>query len=100
MTKKELIRRVAKETSFTKAQCAKILDSILDTTADELSCGGELQLTGFGSLRVKERPSRKGVNPRTGEEMEIPQGRTVVFKAGAPLQSRIDRTSNDPDQAP
>ncbi len=90
MTKKELIRRVAKETGFTKAQCAAILDTILQTTAEELAEGGELLLTGFGSLRVKEHPPRKGVHPRTGEEMEIPGGRSVVFKAGKPLQELID----------
>ena len=90
MTKKELIRRVAKETGFTKADCAAILDSILQTTAAELSEGGELLLTGFGKLSVKDYPSRKGVHPRTGEEMEIPGGRSVVFKAGKPLQELID----------
>ena len=90
MTKKELIRRVAKETGFTKAECAAILDSILQTTADELASGGELLISGFGALRVKERSSRKGVHPRTGEEIDIPEGRSVVFKAGKPLQERID----------
>ena len=102
MTKKELIRRVAKETGFTKAQCAAILDTILQTTAEELAGGGELLLSGFGSFRVKEYPPRKGVHPRTGKEMEIPGGRSVVFKAGKPLQELIDTApsaSADPDGA-
>lgn len=94
MTKKELIRKVAKQTGYTKAECSIILDAILHTAADELAEGGELLLTGFGSLRVKERPPRKGIHPRTGDAIEIPQGRTIVFKAGTPLQSRLEPPSD------
>ena len=100
MTKKELIRRVAKETGFTKADCTAILDSILQTTAAELAEGGELLLTGFGKLSVKDHSPRKGVHPRTGEEMEIPGGRSVVFKAGKPLQELIDSALPFPSSAP
>lgn len=96
MTKKELIRRVAKETGYTKAECAAILDAILQTTTEELTGGGELLISGFGALRVKERSSRKGVHPRTGEEIEIPEGRAVVFKAGKPLQDLIDAMDDTP----
>ena len=95
MTKKELVRRVAKETGFTKAQCAAILDAILQTTAQELAQGGDLLLSGFGSFMVKAHPPRKGIHPRTGEAIEIPQGRSVVFKAGKPLQELIDAAEGE-----
>ena len=93
MNKKELIRRTAEATGKTQKECAILLDAMLEIAARELAEGGDLLLTGFGSLRSKDRAPRKGVSPRTGEPMEIPGGKTVVFKASGELKAMLDGES-------
>lgn len=90
MNKKELIRKTAEATGYTQKECARLLDAMLAITSAELSAGGDLLLTGFGSLRTKERAPRMGVSPRTGEPMEIPGGKTVIFKASGDLKAILD----------
>lgn len=93
MNKKELIRLTSLQTGIPRADCERILDALLEITSDELAEGGELLLSGFGALRVKERASRIGVHPRTGEPMEISAKKTVVFKAGGALQAKLEGDS-------
>lgn len=90
MNKKELIRLTSQQTGIARADCERVLDTLLAITSDELAEGGELLLSGFGSLRIKERAARTGVHPRTGEKVEIPAKKTAVFKAGTALQAKLD----------
>lgn len=95
MNKKELIRKVAEETGCTQKECAKILNTLLQIASHELSQdNGEVLLTGFGSLRTRKRAPRMGVSPKTGAPMEIPGGRTVLFKSGTALQALLDNSSD------
>ncbi|MBQ8287527.1 MAG: HU family DNA-binding protein [Clostridia bacterium] len=89
MNKKELIRATAETTGMTQKDCAAVLDALLAATAKELASGGEVSITGFGALRVKERAARKGINPKTGETIDIPAGKGVSFKAGATLLDEV-----------
>lgn len=90
MNKKELIRRTAEATGKTQKECARILDAMLNITAKELAQGGDLLLTGFGSLRTKDRSPRMGTHPGTGNPIEIPGGKTIVFKASDELKAMLD----------
>ncbi len=90
MNKKELIRAAAESTGLTQKDCAAVLDALLSATAKELASGGEVAVTGFGALRVKDRASRKGVNPKTGETIEIAASKSVSFKAGAALVAEVN----------
>ena len=94
MNKKDLIRKTAEITGKTQKECAALLDVMLDIAAQELASGGDLLLTGFGSFNVKDRAPRKGVHPRTGESIEIPAGKTVLFKASGELKSMLDKQSD------
>ena len=53
--------------------------------AEELKKGGDLQLIGFASLKVVEKPAHKGINPATKAVIDIPAKKAVKFKAGAKL---------------
>ncbi|MGM9648021.1 MAG: HU family DNA-binding protein [Eubacteriales bacterium] len=89
MNKKELIRAAAEATGMTQKDCAAVLDALLTATAKELASGGEVAVTGFGALRVKDRAPRKGINPKTGEQIDIPAGKSVSFKAGSALLDEV-----------
>ena len=92
MNKKELIRKTAEATGKTQKECAALLDAMLEIAMKELSGGGNLLLTGFGSLSVKDRAPRMGVHPRTGEKMEISGGKTIVFKPSDDLKAALDES--------
>ena len=67
MTKKELVAAVSEKTGLTKKDSEAALSAILDAISESLSKGNDVQLTGFGTFEVKDRPARSGRNPATGE---------------------------------
>ena len=68
MTKADIIREVSKETGFTKVEVENQLDSIINTIKISLSKGNRVDIRGFGSFIVKERPKRIAINPATKEK--------------------------------
>ena len=87
MTTKELVARVTAGTAYKQTQVANILRKTLDTIQRELADGGQVQLVGFGTFEVKERNARKGINPRTGEAIQLPAYKLPVFRAGRSLKA-------------
>lgn len=78
--KTELVNQVAERTSVKKTDVAKVLDGTLEEIRQSLDKGETVTLRGFGSFKVTERAGRKGRNPRTGQEIDIPPGKRVSFK--------------------
>ena len=68
----------------------KAMNAMLLTISDTLKSGDKVQLVGFGSFEVRERSAHKGRNPQTGEEIEIPAGKTPAFKAGKALKDALN----------
>lgn len=78
--KTEIVDSVAERTGVKKADVSKVLDETLGAIKASLEQGEAVALRGFGTFRVTETAARKGRNPQTGEEMDIPAGRRVGFK--------------------
>ena len=85
MNKGELIDVVAKDAGISRAMAGKVLNSIIDTVTKALKEGDKVSLVGFGTFSIVNRKARKGRNPQTGEEIEIPAKKVVKFKVGANL---------------
>lgn len=85
MNKSQLIDVIAENASISKSAAGKALDSCIDGITDALSKGESVQLIGFGTFKVSERSARKGRNPRTGEEIEIPASKVPSWKASKGL---------------
>lgn len=90
MTKKELVRDVAKGTKLTHKDVEAVLDSFVNVVSSEMKNGGKVQLVGFGTFEVSERAAREGRNPQTGEAMTIAASKTPKFKAGAALKALVN----------
>ncbi len=88
MNKAELVSNVAERTDLTKKDAEKAVAAVLDTIGEALTKGDKVQLVGFGTFEVRERAARKGRNPQTGKELDIPATRVPVFKAGKALRDR------------
>jgi DNA-binding protein HU-beta len=89
MTKQEFIDRVASETGLGKSDASKAVDGTLNVIQETLSRGGEVSFTGFGKFSVAERGARQGVNPQTGERIQIAASRVPRFSAGSALKSAV-----------
>jgi DNA-binding protein HU-beta len=75
---------------MTKKDVEKVVAAFFDTVEGALKEGDKVQLIGFGTFEVRDRQARKGRNPQTGEEIDIPATRVPAFKAGKALRDAID----------
>jgi DNA-binding protein HU-beta len=89
VTKSELVDQVADRAELTKQDALRAVDAVLNTVEDALRRGSEVTVAGFGKFHVSDRGARKGVNPRTGERIEIPASRVPRFTAGSGLKSAV-----------
>lgn len=89
MKKNELIDLVAEKTNVTKKEVEQVYEAILETMIEALSKGDKVLLSGFGSFEVRERSARAGLNPRTGEPIQIPALKTPAFTAGKVLKDAV-----------
>lgn len=81
MTRADLGRRIhARHGGLTHEQCARAVDRVIETMIEALKRGEPVSVPGFGTLRVVSRKARIGLNPRTREEMRIPERRAAVFR--------------------
>ena len=90
MNKTELIAAVAEKAEISKKDAEKAVKAFTDVVSEELVNGGKIQLGGFGTFEVSERPAREGRNPRTGETMTIAATKTPKFKVGKALKDMVN----------
>lgn len=89
MNKTELINKIAESAGISKADAKKALEATVDTIKQALIAGDKIQLIGFGTFAVSERPAREGINPVTKEKIQIPAKKIAKFKAGAELADAL-----------
>lgn len=91
MTKSELIAKLANEnTHLFQRDVESIVSTIFDEISQALSHGDRVELRGFGAFSIKERGSRVGRNPRTGESVEVGEKYIPYFKTGKQLRERLN----------
>jgi DNA-binding protein HU-beta len=89
VTKSEVVDQVAAEADLSKNDAGEAVDAVLKVIEDTLARGGEVNFTGFGKFTVAERGARQGVNPQTGEKIQISASRVPRFSAGSALKKSI-----------
>lgn len=91
MTKSDLIAAVAAKTGASKKESEKYIVSAFDAITEALANGETVQIVGFGTFEVKDRAARKGINPRTHEEITIEASKLPAFKAGKALKEAVSK---------
>ena len=89
MNKNELISVVAEKAGLSKTDATKAVDAVFEGIEAALKKHGEFRNVGFGTFHVVKRGASVGRNPRTGEEINIPESKQVKFKAGAGLSIAV-----------
>ena len=89
MNKTELIEKIAVGAELSKADAKKALEATIEAIKNALVDGDKIQLIGFGTFSVSERPAREDINPATKEKITIAAKKVAKFKAGAELADAI-----------
>ncbi len=82
MNKNELISAVADKTDLTKKDAQAAIEATLDVIKDTVKKGDKIQLIGFGNFEPKANKARTGINPSTGDKIQIKASKSVRFKVG------------------
>ncbi|MEW6182833.1 MAG: HU family DNA-binding protein [Bacillota bacterium] len=91
MNKSEMVASVAERANLTKKDAERAITAVFDSISDALSQGNKVQLVGFGTFEVRQRAARKGRNPQTKAEIQIPAAKVPVFKAGKSLKETVSK---------
>lgn len=89
MNKTELITVVAEKAEVTQKEAELVLSAIVSTIEETLAQNEKVVLTGFGTFEVRHRVARKGRDPRTGAEIQIPAQKSPAFRAGKGLKDAV-----------
>jgi DNA-binding protein HU-beta len=90
MNKTELVAAIAENAGIKKVDAEKALNAFIAVVQDELVKGGDIRLVGFGTFDVKERAAHQGINPASGEKIEIAASKAPRFKAGKALKDAVN----------
>lgn len=89
MTKRELVIRVANRLGMTQSEVAKVIEGTFETISQALAEGKRWELRDFGVFEVKTRASRIGRNPRTGDQVPVPERKVVTFRPGKKMKEQV-----------
>ncbi len=90
MTKADLVADVAKTEGLSREDAEVVVQTVLDSIVEALNSGEKVELRGFGSFRHRQRSSRRGRNPKTGEVVQIPAKRIAYFRLGKGLKDLLN----------
>jgi integration host factor subunit beta len=91
MTKAELVEEVSEKTGLPKKQAEVVVNTVFESIVETLKTGEKIELRGFGSFRIRQRDSRTGRNPKTGDKVEVPAKRIPYFKPGKELRELLNQ---------
>ena len=91
MNKTELIEKIAVAADLSKGDAKKALEATIEAIKNALVEGDKVQLIGFGTFSVNERPAREGINPATKQKIQIAAKKVAKFKAGAEFTDALNK---------
>ena len=92
LTKIELAANLMAKHGLSKIEAKNVVESFFEEIRVALEQGKEVKLSGFGNFELRDKASRPGRNPKTGESVPVSARRVVVFKPGQKLRSRVENT--------
>ncbi len=108
LTKADIVERVYKEAGFSKKEASDLVDLVFKVIKDTLAKGEKVKISGFGNFSIRDKSTRVGRNPQTGDAMEISARRVLTFKPSQVLKEditgryghRIDNSGKEDNSIP
>ncbi len=91
MTKADLVERIFEKIGLSKKEAQEITEILFDTMKQAFVEGESVKISGFGTFNVRQKLSRRGRNPKTGEDLEITPRRVITFRVSNQLKEEIDK---------
>jgi DNA-binding protein HU-beta len=89
LTKQDFIAKVATKSGLSSRDAGKAVDAFMESVTEALKAGDSVNFTGFGKFTAAQRAARQGVNPRTGERVQIAATTVPKFTAGSQLKAAV-----------
>ncbi len=89
LTKADIVERVYKEAGFSKKEASDLVELVFKVIKDTLAQGEKVKISGFGNFTIRDKATRLGRNPQTGDSMEISARRVLTFKPSQVLKEDI-----------
>jgi integration host factor subunit alpha len=99
VTKADIIESVYEKVGFSKKEAAEIVEMVFDTIKETLERGEKIKISGFGNFIVRDKKSRVGRNPQTGEEIEISARRVLTFRPSQVLKNALNASAEAAEAA-
>ena len=90
MTKADIVEALYEKVGFSKKEAADLVELVFDTLKGTLAQGQKIKISGFGNFVVREKRSRVGRNPQTGESIEISARRVLTFRPSQVLRAEVN----------
>lgn len=91
LTKADLAERLSSQIGINKRESKDLVDFFFEEIRGALERGHNVKLSGFGNFSLRDKPTRPGRNPKTGQEIPISARRVVTFRAGQKLKERVEQ---------
>ncbi|MBI4238157.1 MAG: integration host factor subunit alpha [Deltaproteobacteria bacterium] len=98
MTKAEIIEQIYEKVGFSKKESAEIVELVFDMMKETLERGEKIKISGFGNFLVRQKRSRVGRNPQTGDAIEISARRVLTFRPSQVLKQALNRAEAPANQ--
>lgn len=93
MTKADIVAQIYEKIGLSQKEASEILEIVLSTVKGTLKEGETVKIAGFGNFSVRKKGSRKGRNPKSGEEIEITPRKVVTFKPSMVFKEDVNKSS-------
>lgn len=90
LTKAEIVNMISEKVDIEKGEVKSLVDQLFEEVRQALENGENVRISGFGNFILRDKSTRPGRNPKTGEEVDISARRVVSFKAGQKLRGRVE----------
>ena len=90
LTKADIIQKIADDCGFSKGESTEIVEKILDIIKNSFIHGEDVMISGFGKWSVKEKNSRRGRNPQTGETLTLDARTVIAWKYSPVLKKSVN----------
>ena len=91
MTKADLAERVYEKVGLSRKDAVEMIETLFSSMKSIISEGESIKITGFGTFLVRKKRSRRGRNPKTGEDMEITARKVVTFKPSLEFKAAVEK---------
>ena len=92
LTKVEIAANLIEKHGLTKSEAKNLVETFFEEIRVALESGNDVKLSGFGNFEFRDKASRPGRNPKTGENVPVSARRVVVFRPGQKLRARVEKT--------